>query len=342
MHPGILTRIMATGLFLNLTCFAFASPKGSDTTYIKDCRFFYNITLSLTKPLFSTVLSNSFDDLTLKYRILNPYRVGVAFDYRWFGLELTANLPNIKSQSIRKGDTKSSSLRFSINSRKVALLAFLQNYQGFYLSDNRFLYNPLSPNNPLPKRPDMACLAYLAQFQYFFNHRRYSNPAAIGQYERQLKRSGSFVLNVGFQGSDMTAKNSFIPSEFATRFPNLFQVRGLTSFMIFGGLGYQYSFIFLKKFFINGSFIPSLAWVSNQEVLMDFANRKKEDFSIRYDARLVAGYNGERFYYGAWFTGNWSNQRLMSGNYVDYTFQSFRFFAGWRFKLKKSMGFLGL
>jgi hypothetical protein len=268
--------------------------------------------------------------------------VGLAFDYRWFGLEIAANLPNLKSQNIRKGETRSSSLRFTINSRKIAVLAFLQNYQGFYLSDNKILYNPLSSANPLPKRRDMKSNVYLTQIQYFFNHKRYSNPAAAGQYERQLKSSGTPVLHVGFQGTEYLADSSFVPSASAGSFPNISPIRGLESIQFYLGAGYQYSFIFLKKFFINGSFIPSFTWMNNEEILKDQDNRSHQDYGIRYDARLMAGFNGERFYYGAWFTGIWSNQKLLGGNFVDYSFQSFRCFAGWRFRTRKSLGFLGL
>jgi hypothetical protein len=342
MHPGIPVRLFFISLILNLACFSFAFCKGPDTTYIKDCRHFYNITLSFAKPHFSTTLSNSSDDITLKYRTLNPYRVGMAFDYRWFGLELTANLPNLKSQNIRKGETRSSSFRFTINSRKVAVLAFLQNYHGFYLNDNKIFYNPLSAANPLPRRRDMRCNMYLTQFQYFFNHKRYSNPAAAGQYERQLKSCGTPVLHAGFQGTKYLADSSFVPSAAASSFPNISPIRGLESVQVFLGAGYQYSFIFLKKFFINGSFIPALTWMNNVEVLTDQDNRSHQDYGIRYDARLMAGFNGERFYYGAWFTGIWSNQKLLGGNFVDYSFQSFRCFAGWRFRTRKSLGFLGL
>lgn len=342
MLPGKPVCVFFKSLIIHLACIGLAFSKGPDTTYIKPCRYFFNLTFSLTKPVFSTVLSNNNDNLTLKYRTLNPYRVGIAFDYRWFGLELTTNLPNLKSQNVRKGETKSSSFRFTINNRKIAVLAFLQSYHGFYLSDNKIFYNPLSQANPLPKRPDMKCVIYHTQLQYFLNNRRYSNPAAAGQYERQLKSSGSLVLHAGLQGTEYEAQESFVPGELSSRFTNLSPVRGLKTIQFFFGPGYQYSFIFLKKYFINASLLPALSWMENEEILDNHTNRKYNDFGIRYDGRLVAGYNGERFYYGTWFTGIWSNQKLLSGNYVDYTFQTFRFFAGWRFRTRKSLGFLGL
>lgn len=316
--------------------------KGTDSTFVKDCRFFYNLTLSLTKPVFSSVLSSSADDLRLKYRTLNPYRLGLAFDYRWFGLELTTNLPTLKSQNIRKGKTQSSSFRFTINSRKVAVLAFFQNYNGFYLSDDRLFYDPLSPENPLPKRPDMDCVFFLGQAQYIFNHRRYSNPAAAGQYERQLKSSGTPVASIGYQYAALSGGSSFIPAEFQSQFPNLSRVKGIVSSQIFAGIGYQHTFIWWKKYFLNASFMPAATWFQNKEVLDKNVNRAYVDFGLRYDTRLVLGHNGERLYYGAWFSGLWSNQRLMSGNFIDHTYQTFRFFAGWRFRTKKNLGFLGL
>jgi len=273
---------------------------------------------------------------------LNPFRFGIALDYRWFGVEIGLNLPTFTSQKIRKGQTKSSSFRFTINSRKFAFFALYQQFRGFYLNDNRLFYNPLSPLNPLPKRPDILDNIIQTNFLYFFNHHKFSNPAAFGQFERQIKSGGSALIGLGFQHFELKADSSFIPKVNMNKFPNLSQIKSISGSQTFFTFGYVYSFVFHKKWFLTLSASPSIARFDRNEELFDNTKLKNWDLGYRFEARSVLGFNGERLYYGVLYGGFWSNEKLLSGNYLDQTMQNFRFFCGLRFKTKRSLGFLGL
>jgi len=313
-----------------------------DSTRILTCRNFFNLTSTLTKPIFSTTIANQDDNLKLKYRTVNPLRFGIALDYRWFGVEVSSQIPTTKFQDIRKGKTQSSSLRFTINNRKIAALAHYQNYKGFYLNDNKFIYNPFTTDNPLPKRPDMINTMIHINAFYYFNHQHYSNPAAAGQYEIQIRSGGSPLMGAGYLFNSISADSSLIPRKHRTEFPNMSAIAKVNSSHIYGSVGYCYSFIFRKKFFINLAASPGIARFQVVEARFNGTTSGKWDLGIRLDTRGSIGYNGKTFYYGTYYSGFWTNERLISGNYLLHTFQTFRFFVGWRFRTHKNLGFLGL
>jgi len=266
----------------------------------------------------------------------------LAFDYRWFGVELGLNIPVLLAQRVRKGQTKTSSFRFSVNGRKIAFLVQYTNFHGFYLNNDPFFYNFLSKLNPLPKRPDMLTSIFQTSILYYFNNKCFSNPAAFGQYERQIKSGGSFLSGAGFQYYELTADSSFIPQKFKEKFPNISQIKSIYGLQTYISIGYIYSFIIKKKWFLTLSASPSITRFESKEILFDAAERLNWDFGLRFESKVVLGFNGERLYYGAWHTGFWTNERLLSGNYLDQTMQNFRIFCGLRFKTRRNLGFLGL
>lgn len=314
----------------------------NDSTRIHACRNYFNLTATLTKPIFSTTIANLDDNLKLKYRTVNPLRFGIAFDYRWFGVEVSSQIPTTKSQDVRKGKTHSTSFRFTINSRKFSVLAHYQDYRGFYLNDNKFIYNPFATDNPLPKRPDLVNKMIHLNGFYYFNHRHYSNPAAAGQYERQIRSGGSPMIGIGYLFNSIQADSSLIPRKQRKYFPNMSAIKQVSSSHIYGSVGYCYSFIYRRKYFLNLAAGPGLARFQVLEKRFNGATSGKWDLGMRLDTRGSIGYNGESFYYGAFYSGFWTNERLISGNYLLHTFQTFRFFVGWRFRTHKNLGFLGL
>lgn len=314
-----------------------------DSTRIVPCRNFFNLTLSLTKPAFSTTLVNRDDDLRLKYRTVNPFRLGFAFDYRWFGVEVSTQLPTLKSQDFRKGRTDGASFRFSVNSRRFWITASYQTYKGFYLYNNEIFYNPLNLENPLPKRPDIQNFVLQFGAFYVFNHHRFSNPAAVGQYERQVKSGGSPFIGFGILRHDLSCSYSLVPPEYQIDFPNLSNSRFISSTNFFVAMGYAYTFVFHQKYFFAIYGAPGVGRYQMEEDRGGHGHIVgKGDLGFRFEARSILGYNGKLWYWGGGFFGYWNNEKLLSGNYLNHTFQTFRFFLGRRLSTKRSLGFLGL
>lgn len=332
---------IAVFLLLGIAAHA-ATHSEDDTLHIKSCRNYFNITLSLSKPIFSATLVNQDEDLSLKYRTVNPFRAGVAFDYRWFGFELSTNLPTFKGQDVRKGKTESSSIRFSINSRKFWITATLQQYQGFYLHNDDYFYNPLSTDSPLPKRPDISCVVGQINGFYIFNHRRFSNPAAVGQYERQTRSGGSPFVGIGYLANTLKGDSSFVPGPSQNRFPNLSSIRSISSSNLYFSAGYAYTFVYRESYFLAVYAAPGLGRYEVSETTDRGTQNHHPDLGLRFEARAVAGYNGRLWYLGAGYFGYWNSERLYSGNYLNQTFQTVRFFVGRRFGTRKGLGFLGL
>ncbi|HRH36191.1 MAG TPA: DUF4421 family protein [Catalimonadaceae bacterium] len=314
-----------------------------DSSRIIPCKNYFNLSLSITKPIFSATLVNRDDNLSLKYRTVNPFRIGFAFDYRWFGVEVSTQIPTLKAQDTRKGKTDGASFRFSINSRKFWITASYQNYKGFYLDNNQIFYNPLNSENPLPKRPDIQNSVFQFGAFFLFNHHRFSNPAAVGQYERQVRSGGSPFIGFGILRHDLRCSHSLVPNEFQMDFPNLSNTKFISSTNVFASVGYAYTFVWHKKYFIAIYGAPGIGRYQVEEDRGKYGQLKgKGDIGFRLEARSVIGYNGELWYWGGGFFGYWNNEKLLSGNYLNHTYQTLRFFLGRRFSTKKSLGFLGL
>lgn len=344
----IFSPLLKTFFPLFIFCWLFflkgrAAVSPEDTSRIISCRNFFNLTLSTTKPMFSTTLINRDDDASLKYRTVNPLRVGLAFDYRWFGIEISAPLPTLRSQDIRKGKTESSNFRFSINSRRFWVTTTYQHYKGFYLHNNEIFYDPLSTQKPLPQRPDIQSDLFQFSAYYVFNHKRFSNPAAVGQYERQIKSGGSPFLGFGLLFHSLACQNSLVPGDFIQQFPNLNMVRGVTSSSFYISGGYAYTLVWHQKYFVALYVAPGVGRYQVKEDRGSFGYPSgKGDIGVRFEGRSVVGYNGKHWYFGGGFFGYWNNERLLSGNYLTHTFQTVRIFMGRRFSTSKSLGFLGL
>lgn len=314
----------------------------SDSSWVDRCRYTFSLTATIQKPLFSLAISNTEDDLRLKYRTYLRPRLALAFDFRWFGVEIFTNLPVLNAQSHRKGDTRTQSARLTINSRQFSFFFLNQSYKGFYLNDNAIFYNPFSSLNPLPKRPDMSVSFFHTNGFYFFNNKRYSHPAAAGQYERQRKSAGSFSAGLGLLSIGTRVDSSMVPPSFQNQFPNLSLVKSIQSTQIYAAIGYQYTLVFGKKFFFNGAFTPGITRFDRTENYFNNQIAKVWDIGFRFDSRLGIGFNGEHLFYGGQFQAFWSNQRLISGNYFYHTMQGFRFFLGFRFHTRRELKFLGL
>ena len=188
----------------------------------------------------------------------------------------------------------------------------------------------------------MLSSIFQSNILYYFNAKHFSNPAAFGQFERQIKSGGSFLSGVGVQYYELTADSSFIPLKFKDKFPNISQIKSIDGLQTYLTIGYVYSFILKKKWFLTISASPSLSRFQSKERLFDASERTHWDLGLRFESRFILGFNGERLYYGAWHTGFWTNERLLSGNYLDQTMQNFRIFCGLRFKTRRNLGFLGL
>jgi hypothetical protein len=152
--------------------------------------------------------------------------------------------------------------------------------------------------------------------------------------EIQLRSAGSPILGASFVYFSMVSDSSIVPQSIMEYFdPRLY----LTDFNVISlavNAGYMYSFVWKKHFFITLGLIPGINFN-----LGDSKAEQRESFkwNVSYKMKTMnaLGYNGDRFFTGFQFVGDWNNIRLYDKLHTKFTNGSLKFFIGYRFKNKR-------
>jgi len=274
---------------------------------------------------------------SLKYNPNENLSFGFAGYHKKIGLDLAFNLPFVNNDYDKFGRTYQRDLNASMYGRKAIIDLSLQNYKGFYIENAKDL-NPSwnSKHDPYPIRPDIKTFTLGGSFYFLLNPTRFSYRAAFNQDEAQKKSAGSLLVGGYMNYFNIESDSSIIPIELRSAFnERAYLIKGKT--LTFGtGVGYAYTLVIRKHFFITLSAIPGIALVNfegQKENLDYFFSKTKVAF--RSQIRLATGYNGEKFYAG--FNLNTNNISMDNSEHssINYHLENIRFYAGRRFNLSR-------
>jgi hypothetical protein len=274
---------------------------------------------------------------SLKYKPNESLAMGFAGYHKKVGLELAFNLPFINNDNDKYGKTYQRDLHASRYGRKTIIDLNLQSYKGFYIENAKEL-NPSwnSKFDPYPKRPDISTLALGGSFYYILNSSRFSYRAAFIQDEAQKQRAGSLLLGGYLNFFNLQSDSSIIPKQLQSAFNDrALLIKGKT--LTFGaGVGYAYTIVIRKHFFITLSAIPGIALVNfeGQKENMDYFYSKTK-IALRSQIRFATGYNGGKFYAGLNLTTDNISMDNSEQSSINYHLGNIRFYAGRRFDLSK-------
>lgn len=329
-----------------LASMAVPSAYGQDTTW-KDPGYDTNYVISFRDnfvvTLVSTVSGNEIaasdkQGRTLTFGTNLPSSFGAGIDYKWLTLEYTSSFG--RTGPPEKGYTRLRNLGFGLTGRKWWFRNFFQRTQGYYLKNPEFLDPQFDPAiDQYPSRTDIGNSVYFATLNYGFNHRRYSNNAAIWQLERQKKSAGSFTAGCTFSVATHTSDSALFPEQFEQQF-DLSEAITRFEFYLYGlNAGYLHTFAFGKsrKFFVSLALIPGISYQKGIAQLEDSKKRyTKTGLGVHSESRLSFGYNGDR-----WYTSIMSVNYLVSTDFEGtnplsqgYTFG--RLAVGYKFKMKET------
>ena len=147
---------------------------------------------------------------------------------------------------------------------------YLQYYKGYYVANPMKVIPDWPSRDTFPKRPDISVFNVGYNFQYIFNHERYSYKAAFIQNEWQKKSAGSFTAGFNAFYVINSADSSIIPGEVNPE--DLFYgLQYKRSDAINVGIhgGYYYTLVISQHFFISAglSVGPSFgySWLNNND-----------------------------------------------------------------------------
>jgi hypothetical protein len=225
----------------------------------------------------------------LKYRANTSLNVGIGASYRSLTLNIGIGVSSFNPNS-EKGETKYLDMQGHFYTRKWNYDFMGQVYHGFYLTPEG-LAAPEGENYYV--RNDMHLELFgIAAFRAL-NDRKFSYQAGLVQNEWQKKSAGSFLIGgEAFYGS-IHADSSLVPSELDPGYAEK-DISKVHFLEIGPGIGYAYSLIIKKHFFILASAAICLDLRYSQEIYQ--ANMPgRLDFTPNFSARAGIGYNSQKW-----------------------------------------------
>jgi hypothetical protein len=189
-------------------------------------------------------------------------------------------------------------------------------------------------NDALPQLPDMRVISIGLNVFYLFNSDRFSYKAAFVRNQVQLKSAGSFTAGI-FGNYDLAeTDNGFIPQEYPDSIASNFDLKSFNTLALGFTVGYLYTWVISKHFFINIGLTPGFG---NQRIqLGDVKGEKsvKNTPAAQLAARAAIGYESKYFYFGLSAMTIWRNFKY-KGYDLDLSTEQFKVFFGKRFDLSK-------
>jgi len=273
----------------------------------------------------------------LSYKPNGNYGLGWGMYIFEIGFEVTFSIQPKESTQFLYGHSRVSDLQANILGKNWGVDLFTQNYNGFYQSDNT---SSVAANTPYPQRPDISTWNTGANGIYSFNKNKYSIRAAYNFSERQIRSGGSFSLSGTINTFSLRADSAIYGVHYENVFGSKADFNKLDYTTISIAPGYAHTFVFGKRFFINGSLSigPANHWVYYQSAT---AAKHETTLNSFADLRVAIGYNSDRFFSGVSYVAQSRNIKFEQIQFTN-TNSTFKMVIGYRFKefglLKKRAG----
>ena len=229
-------------------------------------------------------MKNNDGKYDLGYRPNTTLNMGVGATYKWATLNLAYGFPFLNPEE-GKGDTRYLDLQAHFYGPTYVIDLFGQFYRGFYLNPKGTYTAP----EMYYVRPDLKVNELGASFQYVFNNKRFSYRAAFMQSEWQTKSCGSLLAGAEFHFGRLFADSSVIPTVIK-ELNEIDNIRRFDYFEFGPSIGYTYTLVVKKHFFLTGSLAVSLDYMFNSSHGNDLIINSN-GFSTNTTFRMFAGYN---------------------------------------------------
>ena len=201
-------------------------------------------------PFTISAVSN---DKDLNYKTNSKLSLGMGASYQNVTLNLSYGF-SFLNKNKGQGNTKGLDFQFHLYPHKWAIDLLGTFRKGYYL-------DPKDDNGlnlvTYYQRPDLKRnIIGLDVFQVP-NSGRFSYRAALTQKERQTKSAGSLLYGGQAYYGVIKADSAFVPDPVSNNFPQS-EVNQINFFSIGPGIGYAYTLVISKYFFITGSAIGSI------------------------------------------------------------------------------------
>lgn len=307
-------------------------PHSYDTTYVLSHRKALSVGLvtSLQNAVIQLrdTLGNQFSYITN-----NPVQYGLGLSLGWLTVEGTISVPGLSVPDSLKGPTDSRNLGVGINGRRFAARALWNSSQGFHPEEPWLADTTWTPGRAFPSRGDIDSRTLLASVNYALSgKRRFSFKAALNQNERQQRSAGTFVLGGALWLNDIRSAEPFVPAT-AGRFEDRVAFDHIQRSVLGLTIGYWHTLSIARKGFITGALVPGVS-AQRQRIEREGVEARESEWQAGAlaEAKVGAGYNGDRVYLAVNGAIYLSSGGTPEGIDVTTGFRFVRFTLGFRFK----------
>ncbi len=225
-------------------------------------------------------------------------------------------------------NSRSFDFQSSIFSSKQFITFTIQYYQAYQQNSLNGVNAILSDDSK--RREDIRTINLGIEYMFATNYTRFSLKAPFVQNEGQRKSAGSPIIGATFNIFVMDADSSVIPAEISEYFSPDLYFTDLNVLSASISLGYMYSFVYKKRFFLTLSLIPGLNISAGDFYTVD-RNYYNPTINLKVNSRNAIGYNSIKFFTGIQFVGNSYFSRLDKKLLAEIGHGKLSLFIGYRF-----------
>ncbi len=269
---------------------------------------------------------------SFKYRSVTSLNVGIGATYHAVTVNIGVGI-NKFNPNEEKGKTKYLDLQGHFYARKWSIDLLGEFYKGYYLTPQGLA---APQGQPYYLRPDMGLSLIGFAMYRALNERRFSYQAGLLQNEWQKKSAGSVLVGAEVYYGSIHGDSTLTP----TAVDPAQSVLNIDKFHFFSfgpGIGYAYTFVYRKHFFILGSATINLAFRYSEEISTDLDTRASRfAFRPNYILHAGTGYNSDKWSLSVLWV---DTELLMKGKSTLYSYDvsvgNYRLIYARRFSLDR-------
>ena len=234
----------------------------------------------------------------LEYRPNTKLNLGIGATYNNYTLNVAYGFGFLNNKNIDKGKTKGLDLHFHLFPNKLTVDVLGIFHKGYYLVPKGYA---AANTNSYYYRPDVK-LTMLGIAAYRVpNGSKFSYRAAFVQNEWQKKSAGSVLFGGEAYYVSFGGDSTLVPKQIQSGYPQA-GIKKINFFSIGPGIGYAYTLVIDRHFFITTSLIGNLDLNFSSEE----GTAKNKKFSLKPAAvyKGAIGYNCDTWSLAANLTGN--------------------------------------
>ncbi len=303
--------------------------------YIQDHKKQLNIKFEVSNDINTFSFQDGSQELTLKPNL--NLRYGLVFSYKFVSVRLGFRPRVSDSNKANKGESNTYRLRVKLLYDKWSHFLQYDYDRGFY-GVNSLEYFPDAGNQKI-QFPYMTSNIIFGTSLFKFNP-NYSLRSIESQTEIQTKSTGSFIMGLSYNFYKLVGTDRVIlPGEELTRrYPNK-DYYGV-SLAAIGG--YYYTWVLKKNWFLNGYARPGLGLdmsqtrINTDQLMSNTVHF--QSFFVEMEYGFGAGYNGDRFFFGANLNNRLTNEKYGQDDIkIRPKKNTFNIYLGYRFKAPKQV-----